>query len=163
MKKFFAVLIAALGLIALAGCGAVQFKPVSIPVLTPTQLANQFCPLVKADLDILAGSPLVVQSLKDKIAALKPFNDAACNAGAVVDLNDLQAFNTTVFATVTAVVAATPALPNQPVILLGLQLAQPLLSQVVSDATAQAKAAIPTVPADPPAPASAVPAAAPAA
>lgn len=162
MKLICAALIA-FGLAILCGCSGVQFKPVSIPVLTPTQLANQFCPLVKADLDILAASPLVVQPLKDKITALKPFNDAACNAGAVIDLTDIQAFNTTVFATVTAVVAAVPALPNQPVILLGLQLAQPLVDQLVADATAQAKAAIPTVPADPPVPASAPVAVAPSA
>lgn len=142
MKK----LLIAAGLVAsaiLAGCGSIAVKPVSIPVIPPAQLASQFCPIVKADLAILSTSPLLSQAQKDKLLSVSPINDAVCSAAATVDLQDLQAFNATLFPAVTAIVAAVPAIPNQPAILLALQLAQPLLNQVVADAIAASKASAP--------------------
>lgn len=131
-----------------AGCANVAVKPISIPVIPPAQLATQFCPLVKADLAILAGSPIVLQAQKDALTKVTPINDAVCSAAATVDLTDLQSFNNTLFPAVTAVVAAVPAIPNQPAILLALQLAQPLLNQIVTDAIAATKATA-TAPATP--------------
>jgi len=142
MKKLFAALAAGVAVLALAGCAnsPVKFAPVSIPVIPPQQLALQICPLVKADLDILAGSPLVSQAQKDKLASIKPLNDAVCAAGATVDLTNLQAFNDSAFPAVISLVSAAPV-PNQPAILLALQLAQPIVKQIVADAIAASKAA----------------------
>jgi hypothetical protein len=133
--------------IAFAGCAGVAVKPVSIPIIPPAQLASQFCPIVKADLAILSTSPLLSQAQKDKLNSVSPINDAVCAGAATVDLTDLQKFNDTLFPAVTAIVAAVPAIPNQPMILLALQLAQPVLSQVVADAIAASKASAATAPA----------------
>lgn len=139
MRKF-AVVLAGVVALAISGCAGVAVKPVSIPVIPPAQLASQFCPIVKADLAILSTSLLLSQAQKDKLLSVSPINDAVCSAAATVDLQDLQAFNATLFPAVTAIVAAVPAIPNQPAILLALQLAQPLLNQVVADAIAASKA-----------------------
>ncbi|MPW16889.1 hypothetical protein GCT13_08075 [Paraburkholderia sp. CNPSo 3157] len=144
MKKLM-LLAAGLMLSALfSGCAGVQVKPVSLPIIPPAQLAEQFCPIVKADLDILSTSPLLSQAQKDKLLSVSPINDAVCSASATIQLTDLQSFNNTLFPAVTAIVAAVPAIPNQPAILLALQLAQPLLNQVVADAIAASKASAAT-------------------
>jgi hypothetical protein len=142
MKKFAVVLAGAVAF-ALAGCAGVAVKPVSLPIIPPAQLAAQFCPIVKADLAILSTSPLLSQDQKDKLNSVVPINDAVCSAAATIQLQDLQAFNATLFPAVTAIVAAVPAIPNQPAILLALQLAQPILNQVVSDAIAASQASAP--------------------
>jgi hypothetical protein len=142
MKKFAVVLAGAVAF-ALAGCAGVSVKPVSLPIIPPAQLAAQFCPIVKADLAILSTSPLLSQDQKDKLNSVAPINDAVCSAAATIQLQDLQAFNNTLFPAVTAIVAAVPAIPNQPAILLALQLAQPILNQVVSDAIAASQASAP--------------------
>jgi hypothetical protein len=142
MRKFAVVLAGAVAF-ALAGCAGVAVKPVSLPIIPPAQLAAQFCPIVKADLAILSTSPLLSQDQKDKLNSVVPINDAVCSAAATVQLQDLQAFNNTLFPAVTAIVAAVPAIPNQPAILLALQLAQPILNQVVSDAIAASQASAP--------------------
>lgn len=139
MKKFAVVLAGAVAF-ALAGCAGVAVKPVSLPIIPPAQLAAQFCPIVKADLAILSTSPLLSQDQKDKLNSVVPINDAVCSAAATIQLQDLQAFNATLFPAVTAIVAAVPAIPNQPAILLALQLAQPILNQVVADAIAASQA-----------------------
>jgi hypothetical protein len=142
MFKKLAVVLAGAVAFAFAGCASV--KPVSLPVIPPAQLAAQFCPIVKADLAILSTSPLLSQDQKDKLNSVTPINDAVCSAAATIQLQDLQAFNATLFPAVTAIVAAVPAIPNQPAILLALQLAQPILNQVVADAIAASQASAPT-------------------
>lgn len=129
----------------LAACGAVQLKPVSIPVIPPQQLARDVCPIVKADLDILtsaAGLALLTPAQQQAVAqSIEPKFSAACSAAAAVDLTNLQAFNETAFPALISIVSATPAIPNQPAVLLGLELAQPILNQVVADAIAAPKPA----------------------
>ncbi|MEX3933246.1 hypothetical protein AB4Y32_15835 [Paraburkholderia phymatum] len=142
--KRIAVVLAGVAALALSACSGLQVKPVSIPVIPPAQLAAQFCPIVKADIEILKASVLLSQAQKDKLAEVAPINDAVCSAAATVDLTDLQKFNSTLFPAVTAIVAAVPAIPNQPAILLALQLAQPVLNQVVADAIAASKASAAT-------------------
>jgi len=144
MKKILAAFAAGIVALALGACSSVAVKPVSLPVIPPAQLASQFCPIVKADLAILSASPLLSQDQKDKLNSVAPINDAVCSAAATVDLTDLQAFNATLFPAVTAIVAAVPAIPNQPAILLALQLAQPVLNQVVADAIAASTASAST-------------------
>ena len=141
--KSIAVVLAGVVALALSACGSVQVKPVSLPIVPPAQLAAQFCPIVKADLAILSTSPLLSQAQKGQLNSVAPINDAVCSAAATVQLQDLQAFNQTLFPAVTAIVAAVPAIPNQPAILLALQLAQPVLNQIVADAIAASKAGAP--------------------
>ena len=72
-------------------------------------------------------------------------NKAICTAGGQIDVKDLQAFNATLFPALITLVSAVPALPNQPAILLGLTLAQPILAQV----TMQLVAAVPVAASSP--------------
>jgi hypothetical protein len=147
MKKLIAAFAAAVACLSFAGC-ATQTK---LAVPTPQQLADNFCPLVNADLDVLSKSPLLSADqraeLTDKII---PANLAICQAGQTIVVDDLKTFNATIFPALVGLVAALPALPNQPVILLGLTLAQPILTQVINSLP------VPTVtpPAAPSAPAS---------
>jgi hypothetical protein len=120
-------------------------KPVSIPVIPPAQLAQQVCPIVQADLDILSsasGLALLTAAQQSTVADLiKPKVSAACAAAATVDLTALQSFNSDAFPALIALVSAVPAIPNQPAVLLALQLAQPIVQEVVANAVAAAKAA----------------------
>jgi hypothetical protein len=141
MKRTLTLLAAGFVALVLSAC-AVQLKPVSIPVIPPAQLAQQVCPIVKADLDILtsaAGLALLTPAQQSTLSAsIQPKFSAACSAAAAVDLAALQSFNADAFPALLAIVAAVPAIPNQPAVLLALQLAQPIVSQIVSDAAAKA-------------------------
>jgi hypothetical protein len=141
MKRTLTLLAAGFVALALSAC-AVQLKPVSIPVIPPAQLAQQVCPIVKADIDILtsaAGLALLTPAQQSTLSdSIQPKFSAACAAAESVDLAALQSFNADAFPALIAIVAAVPAIPNQPAVLLALQLAQPIVSQIVSDAAAKA-------------------------
>lgn len=144
MKKTIAALVAGIVTLALAACAGspIQLKPITIPVIPPQQLAQTLCPLVQADLDILtSASGLVLLSVAQQNTvqtSIKPKVTAACAAAATIDLTDLQSFNSTAFPALISIVQAVPAIPNQPAILLALQLAQPVLQDVVNMAVASA-------------------------
>lgn len=145
MKKFMPLAAAFVASVfLLVGCAGVQLKPVSIPVIPPAQLAQRICPIVKADLDVLtsaAGLALLTADQQDTVkTSIRPKFNAACATAATVDLTDLQSFGDTAYPALVAIVGAVPAIPNQPAVLLGLQLAKPILDQVVSDAIAASKA-----------------------
>lgn len=146
--------------VILAGCAGAPVKPLPIPVIPPAQLAAQVCPIIKADLLLLegpAGTSLLSPAQQAKVAnTIVPANDAVCVAGATVDLTDLQKFNDTVFPALIQIVSAVPAIPNQPAVLLGLTLAQPILGVIVQQAIAASQAATPGTVATP-APAAAHP------
>jgi hypothetical protein len=139
--KRLTLLAAGIVALVLSAC-AVQLKPVSIPVIPPAQLAAQVCPIVKADIDILtsaAGLALLTPAQQSALSdSIQPKFSAACAAAESVDLAALQSFNADAFPALIAIVAAVPAIPNQPAVLLALQLAQPIVSQIVSDAAAKA-------------------------
>ncbi|MGF6937803.1 hypothetical protein OKW41_006965 [Paraburkholderia sp. UCT70] len=122
-----------------AGCAGVQLKPVSIPIMQPKQLAEQVCPVVQADLDILtgaAGAALLTPAQQADVAEkIKPKATAVCEAAETINLTDLQAFNDTAFPALIALVSLVP-IPNQSAVLFGLQLAQPILKQIVQNAIA---------------------------
>lgn len=134
--------------LVLAACFAVFAGCSSAPVklIPPQQLVTAFCPVVNADLDVLSKSSLLTADqralLTEKII---PSNQAICTAGGQIDVKDLQAFNATLFPALITLVGALPMLPNQPAILLGLTLAQPILAQV----TAQLAAAAPVAASSP--------------
>lgn len=132
--------------LALSACFVVFAGCANAPVklIPPQQLVMAFCPIVNADLDVLSKSPLLTADqralLADKII---PGNQAVCTAGGQINVQDLQTFNATLFPALITLVASVPTLPNQPTILLGLELAQPILSQVVATVQAQQAASAP--------------------
>jgi hypothetical protein len=144
MKRTIMLLVAGFVALLLSACSTVQLKPVSIPVIPPAQLAQQVCPIVKADLDVLTSAVgLAILSPAQQstvVTSIQPKFNAACSAAAAVDLADLQSFNADAFPALIAIVAAVPAIPNQPAVLLGLQLAQPIVQAVVTNAAAASKA-----------------------
>jgi hypothetical protein len=152
----FKKLCLAAGLVAsmlFAGCAS---APVPLTVPTPAQLTADFCPVVNADLKVLAASPLLNASQQQLLNgvpgdASQPgiiaINAAVCAAGATLNVSDIKALNATAFPALIGLVSALPMIPNQPAILIGLTLAQPILTQIINSLPVPA------------APASAVPAA----
>lgn len=127
---------------ALAGCAGgspIQLKPVTIPVIAPQQLAQQVCPVVQADIDLLVSADglalLTPKQQEDLAKNVKPKADAVCKATETIDLTDLQAFSDTAFPVLLDIVSTAP-IPNQAAYRLGLQMAQPLLKQIVKNAIA---------------------------
>ena len=142
--------------LALAACFAMLAGCTNAPIklIPPQQLATGFCPVVNADLDVLSKSPLLTADQRELLKGVpgdpaRPgiiaVNKAICTAGGQIDVKDLQAFNATLFPALITLVSAVPALPNQPAILLGLTLAQPILAQV----TMQLVAAVPVAASSP--------------
>jgi len=135
MKSLFIAALAAV-CVAFAGCTS---APVSIP--TPQQLVTDFCPVVNADLKLLAASPLLNADQQKVLNGIPgdashpgviSMNAAVCAAGAVINVTDLQTLNATAFPALITLVSGLPNLPNQSAILLGLMLAQPILTQVIN-------------------------------
>lgn len=131
-----------------AGCS--MFQSGKIP--TPQQLVTDFCPTVSADLKLLAVSPLLNPAQKQLLNgvpgdATQPgiiaINNAVCTAGGQIDVTDLQTLNNTAFPALIQLVGALPMLPNQPAILLGLTLAQPILNQIVAQVAPPEAASVP--------------------
>jgi hypothetical protein len=130
--------------LALAACfamfaGCATNGPVKL--IPPAQLVRDFCPIVNADLAVLDASPLLTAAQKQLLDGVPgdsthpgiiAVNKTVCAAGATIDATDLQTLNNTAFPALISLVSALPMLPNQPAILLGLTLAQPILNQVVA-------------------------------
>ncbi|MGB8422166.1 hypothetical protein [Paraburkholderia sp.] len=144
-----AIAIAAMAaLCLLAGCSLFQNQ--KIP--TPQQLVTDFCPVVNADLKVIAASPLLNQSQQQLLNGTpgdptKPgiiaINAAVCSAGGQINVTDLQTLNATAFPALIGLVSALPMLPNQPEIMIGLILAQPILTQVINSLPGQTTPAVP--------------------
>jgi hypothetical protein len=128
---------------ALAACFVVFAGCASGPVklVPPAQLVHDFCPIVNADLAVLDASPLLTASQKQLLDGVPgdpahpgiiTVNKAVCAAGATIDATDLQTLNNTAYPALIGLVSALPMLPNQPAILLGLTLAQPILNQIAA-------------------------------
>lgn len=151
MKKFMPLAAAFVASVfLLVGCAAPGAGTTPKLVVTPQQLVTDFCPVVNADLKAIAASPLLNASQKlllsgDPSDATKPgiiaLNASVCAAGGMIDVSNLQALNDTAFPALITLVGALPMLPNQPAILLGLTLAQPILNQVLATVQAQRAAA----------------------
>jgi hypothetical protein len=156
-----AIAIAALAAICLlAGC--TLFQSGKIP--TPQQLVTDFCPVVNADLKLLGASTLLTPAQQQVLNGVpndptKPgiiaMNAAVCAAGGQINVTDLQTLAATGFPALLGLVEALPMLPNQPDIVFGLILAQPILTQIVNQLTNPAAPAAPASGASAPVPASA--------
>lgn len=128
--------------------GCTLFQGNKIP--TPQQLVTDFCPTVNADLKLLASSPLLNASQQQLLNGVPgdvshpgiiAINAAVCAAGGQIDVTDIQTLNNTAFPALIGLVGALPMLPNQPVILLGLTLAQPILNQIAAQVLPETAAA----------------------
>ena len=96
------------------------------------------------DVLVLADAPEAVaaQAAKlDGVSKVLTVNTSICAAGAQVNVADLQSLNATLFPALIQLVGSLPMLPNQPAVMLGLTLAQPILAQVVQTIEAQKAAA----------------------
>lgn len=122
-----------------AGCASTGAAPKLI--VPPQQLLTDFCPVVNADLKVLSTSPLLVPAQQDLVSKVLTVNTSVCSAGAQVNAADLQSLNATLFPALIQLVSSLPMLPNQPAVMLGLTLAQPVLAQVVQAVEAQKAAA----------------------
>lgn len=123
----------------LVGCASTGAAPKLI--VPPQQLLTDFCPVVNADLKVLSTSPLLAPAQQALVAKVLTVNTSVCSAGAQVNAADLQSLNDTLFPALIQLVGSLPMLPNQPAIMLGLTLAQPVLAQVVQAVEAQKAAA----------------------
>jgi len=113
-----------------AGCANAPVK-----LIPPAQLVKDFCPIVNADLAVLDASPLLTAQQKvllDGPNGVIAVNKAVCAAGSTINATDIQTLNDTAFPALIGLVSALPMLPNQPAILLGLTLAQPILNQIAA-------------------------------
>jgi hypothetical protein len=147
--KSFCIAASAAICVCFAGCAAPGTAP-KITIPTPQQLVTDFCPVVNADLKMLAVSPLLNASQQLLLNGTpsdpsKPgiiaMNNAVCAAGGQINVADLQQFNATAFPALIGLVAALPMIPDQPAILLGLTVAQPILTQIINSLPVAAPAA----------------------
>ncbi|WP_322105838.1 hypothetical protein [Paraburkholderia sp. J41] len=99
---------------------------------TAQQLFIQACPVVNADLEFVAASPLLTPDQQDTLnKQIIPKNKAFCAAGAQLNLADLKAFHDSLLPAAITIVEAVPAIPNQQAILLVLRGFGPLVQQLV--------------------------------
>lgn len=157
MKRLFAPLFSLVFAILTGLCIAACS---SLPIPLPT-LAQQFqagCTVVNGDLTFLSTSPLLTPAQKELIVGVPgdatkpgilPTNLAICKAGGQLNVADLRTVHDSLLPMAITIVEAIPAVPNQQLVLLGLQTFGPLVQ-------AQIDLLITAVT---PAPASAVPAA----
>lgn len=133
-----------------AGCATNGTVTVPKLIVTPQRLVTDFCPTVNADLKLVAASTLLNASQKlllngDPSDPTKPgiiaINASVCAAGGTIDVTNLETLNNTAFPALIALVGALPMIPDQPAILIGLTLAQPILNQVLATIQAQQAAA----------------------
>lgn len=137
-------LIALLVIFALmSGCSTAQVQKLA----TPQQLLNDFCPVVNADLKMLAASPLLTQTQQTLVGQIAVDNAAVCAAGGSINVADIQKLNQTALPALIGLVAAIPGLPDAPAITLGLMLASPILTQILQTLPATATPASAPVPA----------------
>ena len=94
----------------------------------------QMCPVVNADLAVLAASPSLTISQQDSIKQVLVANQLICSTGAQLNVTSLRAFHDSLLPVAVAVVQATPAIPNQPLVLLGLQLFGPVVQGLIDQA-----------------------------
>jgi hypothetical protein len=129
MHRIFLIL-ASLVVIALSACAA---PGGSAPTAAQVQqVVTTFCPTVNADLQVLSTSPAVSPQLQAQFKTMLSVNQQICSAGTGVTIADLQTLNTQVVQAAIAVLLLNPEIPNQPAILLALQLGAPLVQQAIT-------------------------------
>ncbi|MFM0141709.1 hypothetical protein [Paraburkholderia sp. RL18-085-BIA-A] len=127
MKSLFIAALAAV-CVAFAGCANAPALP------SLQQQFVQMCPVVNADLAVLAASPSLTVAQQDSIKQVLVANQLICSSGAQLNVTSLRAFHDSLLPVAVAVVQATPAIPNQPLVLLALQLFGPVVQGLVDQA-----------------------------
>ncbi|MCM2544881.1 hypothetical protein ACVCII_23905 [Burkholderia glumae] len=130
MKKLMPLAAGIVASLAIVACN-------SLP--TVQQQFQTGCTIVNGDLAILATSPFLNADQQATISkTILPANQAICKAGAQLNVADLKAFHDTLLPAAITIVQAVPALPQQQVVLLGLQtfgpMVQALIDQILSTA-----------------------------
>ncbi len=128
MKSFF---IAALAVfcVAFAGCSNAPALP------SLQQQFVQMCPVVNADLAVLAASPSLTVAQQTMLKTqIIPANQLICSSGAALNVTNLKAFHDSLLPVAIGIVQATPAIPDQPMVLLALQLFGPVLQGLIDQA-----------------------------
>lgn len=118
----------------LAGCAGTPTAP---NVAQVQQVITSFCPLVNADLIVLSTSPAIAPSLQAQFKTILTVNKQVCSVGSGVTITDLQTLNTQVVQAAIGLLLMNPEIPNQPQILLALQLGEPIVNQAITQLQAQ--------------------------
>jgi len=118
----------------LAGCAGTPTAP---NIAQVQQVITSFCPLVNADLTVLSTSPAIAPPLQAQFKTILAVNKQACSVGGGVTITDLQTLNTQVVQAAIGLLFANPEIPNQPQILLALQLGEPIVNQAITQLQAQ--------------------------
>lgn len=150
MKRFLIAFFVSL-IVILPACSTTGAQPNLAQV---QQVVTSFCPTVNTDLSVLSTSPTVPAPLQARFKTMLTINQGICAAGSGITASDLTTLNTQVVQAAIEILLANPAIPNQPVILLALQLGQPLVTQAIAQLQATPPAATlpaPAVPASAPA------------
>jgi hypothetical protein len=137
--KRLAIIVSVAACLAFAGCANAPALP------SLQQQFVQMCPVVNADLAVLAASPSLTVAQQDTLKnQIIPANQLICASGAQLNVASLRAFHDSLLPVAIGIVQATPAIPNQPLVLLGLQLFGPVVQGLIDQAiTATAPAAAP--------------------
>lgn len=110
----------------------------SLPTLQ--EQFTQACPIVNADLKIIAASPLLTPAQQQVLNGVpgdptKPgviaANEAICAAGAQLNATNLRTIHDSLLPMAITIVQAVPALPEQQVVLLALQTFGPLVQGMI--------------------------------
>lgn len=114
----------------------------SIPTLQ--QQFQTGCTIVNGDLAILATSPLLTPDQQATISkTILPANEAICKSGGQLNVADLRAFHDSLLPAAIAIVKAAPLIPNQPVVLLGLETFGPMVQALIDQVAFATKAPAP--------------------
>ena len=144
MKRFAATLTVAF--LFLVGFGACTSLP------TAQKAFTDLCPTVNAELAVFAASPLLPVASQEMLKTqVIPANQAICSAGGQLNLANLKAFHDSLLPAAILIVQAVPAIPNQPLVLIGLQTMGPLVQQLIDQVGAIVTAPQPAAPASAPA------------
>lgn len=137
MKKILGIAFMLLAAVAMAACGSAP------KLLSAQQVFEQACPIVNADLAIVASSTLLSAPQRDLLTTqIIPQNQAICAAGHQLNLTDLKTFHDSLLPAAVLIVQANPEIPNQPAVLLGLQTFGPLVQGLIDQFGAQITGAV---------------------
>jgi hypothetical protein len=145
MKSIFIAALAAV-CVVFAGCANAPALP------SLQQQFVQMCPIVTADLKVLAASPLLNSAQQQALNGVPgdstkpgviPTNQLICSSGAALNLTNLKAFHDSLLPIAIGIVQAVPAIPDQPMVLLALQLFGPVLQGLIDQAITTAAPAAP--------------------
>lgn len=118
---------------------------------TAQEQFNTFCPIVNADLQTVATSPLLNADQQATAQKAHDLNVKICSAGASLNVADAKDLANTLLPAVVTIVSAVPAFPQQTAVVLALQTFGPIALQMVEQIVASAQGASAAVAASVPA------------